>query len=228
MDATMLSWLLVAGLLTLFTAGTWFLWRAWRSRQQRDRFIRQYRFPPGLRMRLASRHPHREEHELGSVLAGLRQYFLACLDAPRYGIAKTVAMPSKAVDEAWHEFILMTRDYHAFCRKAFGRYLHHTPKQQQDEPLFHSVANTLHLVRRRQAQAAVASGAVPLVFSIDRQLGIRDGYLYDAKEIEVVEAHRRLLLLARRQGTNMDGEVDGIFDGIGDGSGCGSGCGSGN
>ena len=222
MDATTLPWLLpVAGLVAGVVAAIYFLWRARRNRQQRDRFIRQYRFPPGLRMRLASRHPHRQEHELGSVLAGLRQYFLACLDAPRHGIAKSVAMPSKAVDEAWHEFILMTRDYHAFCRKAFGKYLHHTPKQQLEEPLFHSVANTLHLVRRRQGQAAVASGAVPLVFSIDRQLGMGDGYLYDAKEIDVVEAHRRLLL-ARRRGVDVDGEVDDIFDGIGDGSGCGN------
>ena len=36
-------------------------------------------------------------------------------------------MPSKAVDEAWHEMILMTREYTEFCERAFGRYLHHTP-----------------------------------------------------------------------------------------------------
>lgn len=37
-------------------------------------------------------------------------------------------MPSRAVDEAWHGFILCTARYSAFCREAYGRYLHHHPE----------------------------------------------------------------------------------------------------
>ncbi len=35
--------------------------------------------------------------------------------------------PTKRIDEAWHRFILFTKDYHEFCNKSFGRYIHHGP-----------------------------------------------------------------------------------------------------
>lgn len=35
--------------------------------------------------------------------------------------------PSEVVDRAWHEFILCTRTYSAYCQKRFGRYIHHEP-----------------------------------------------------------------------------------------------------
>ena len=38
-----------------------------------------------------------------------------------------ISMPSQVADDLWHEFILYTRDYDAFCRRAFGGFLHHTP-----------------------------------------------------------------------------------------------------
>jgi hypothetical protein len=31
------------------------------------------------------------------------------------------------IDIMWHNFILFTREYHTFCNKYFGRYLHHAP-----------------------------------------------------------------------------------------------------
>lgn len=31
------------------------------------------------------------------------------------------------IDEYWHEFILSTKDYHAFCYSFFDRYIHHVP-----------------------------------------------------------------------------------------------------
>ena len=35
--------------------------------------------------------------------------------------------PSVRVDLAWHEFILCTRAYDAFCRRLFGKFIHHSP-----------------------------------------------------------------------------------------------------
>ena len=35
--------------------------------------------------------------------------------------------PSHRVDLAWHEFILCTRAYQAFCETHFGRFIHHSP-----------------------------------------------------------------------------------------------------
>lgn len=35
--------------------------------------------------------------------------------------------PSHIVDMAWHEFILFTKYYAAFCESNFGRFVHHHP-----------------------------------------------------------------------------------------------------
>jgi len=37
-------------------------------------------------------------------------------------------VPSFKIDLAWHEFILHTRDYTAFCDALVGSYIHHTPQ----------------------------------------------------------------------------------------------------
>lgn len=39
----------------------------------------------------------------------------------------SLAMTSQRVDAVWHQFILFTRQYHAFCDEFLGRYLHHAP-----------------------------------------------------------------------------------------------------
>jgi hypothetical protein len=36
-------------------------------------------------------------------------------------------MGSRLVDETWHQFMLFTRQYLAFCLRYFGQYLHHHP-----------------------------------------------------------------------------------------------------
>ncbi len=36
-------------------------------------------------------------------------------------------MYSLRIDEAWHQFILFTRQYMEFCHKYFGRYMPHSP-----------------------------------------------------------------------------------------------------
>src|SRR6185369_8178782 len=109
----------------------------------RAKFIQQYAFPAELRNRL-QRNTGLDLAQSGRVLEGLRQYFLACLSAHRSRIAKEVGMPSKAVDAAWHEFIVLTKEYAAFCEKAFGRYLHHTPGAMMATPTSAALANTLH------------------------------------------------------------------------------------
>ena len=43
-------------------------------------------------------------------------------------------MPSQIVDDAWHEFILFTREYEVFCEKAYGYFLHHTPAESMSNP----------------------------------------------------------------------------------------------
>lgn len=60
------------------------------------------------------------------IETGLRQWLRCCAAALRDG--QVIGMPSHAVDEAWHGFILCTARYTAFCDAAYGRYLHHHPE----------------------------------------------------------------------------------------------------
>lgn len=60
------------------------------------------------------------------IETGLRQW-LRCCGAALHD-KQVIGMPSHAVDEAWHGFILCTARYTAFCGQAYGEYLHHHPE----------------------------------------------------------------------------------------------------
>lgn len=34
----------------------------------------------------------------------------------------------RIIDEMWHTFILLTKDYAAFCQQYFGEFMHHEPE----------------------------------------------------------------------------------------------------
>lgn len=43
-------------------------------------------------------------------------------------------VPSPVIDDWWHNFILFTEDYLIFCKKHFGRFVHHHPRRREDRP----------------------------------------------------------------------------------------------
>jgi hypothetical protein len=204
--------------------------------RRRAEFIQHYAFPPELRNRLQANTGLTLEQS-GKVLEGLRQYFLACLAAQRKPIAKEVGMPSKAVDAAWHEFIVLTKEYAKFCEQAFGRYLHHTPKAMMDTPASAAVANTLHQLRNPALTPAgwAMVGSIPLLFAIDRELGFKDGHVYDEGAMFELEGLRQAQLAAASSGSGDSGSSstwgsssDTTPDaGIGSDSGGGGSCGGG-
>jgi hypothetical protein len=171
----------------------------------RAQFIQRYTFPAELRNRLQRNHDLSLESS-GRVLEGLRQYFLACLSAQRRSIAKEVGMPSKAVDAAWHEFILLTKEYARFCEQAFGRFLHHTPQAMMQTPTSAAVANTLHQLRGPTLTPAAWAmvGTVPLLFALDRELGFKDGHVYDEGTIHELEGVRQAQLAMASSGSGSD------------------------
>jgi hypothetical protein len=138
------------------------------TRKRRRAFIEGYEFPAALRAKLREKLDN--EHQVIGALEGLRAWYLACLDAR----GETLGMPSRAVDVAWHEMILMTRTYHAFCDRAFGHYLHHSPEALMTESLDAGLARTL--------------AAAPLLFAIDGELGVEDGYSWGARDIARLRA----------------------------------------
>lgn len=184
-----------------------------RSLERRQIFIEGYSFPLPLRDKIrAHLRPKLRDHQVSLVLEALRTWFLACL----YARGKLLGMPSHAVDVAWHEFILMTRHYHAFCNEALGRYLHHAPDSTlPDHALGDALRRTLEVLEEHELDAPDEEG-VPLLFALDAKLGIEGGYVWTAAQVEV---------LRQRSG----GAAGGGGCGGGDGreTGCGASCGGG-
>lgn len=147
-----------------------------RRRWQRHRFIDEYAFPTAVRESLQTQYPQLNDQQLASVLDGLREYFHLCLDHR----GKMLSMPSKAVDQAWHAFILQTQAYEGFCRQAFGRFLHHTPAEGMRDAagVREGIKRTwkASCLRRRINRDVPTS--LPLLFALDAELSIDDGFHY--------------------------------------------------
>jgi hypothetical protein len=62
----------------------------------------------------------------------MEQYGEAFVELKKYvGLAflfqEPLDMPSRTVDDVWHQFILFTREYHDFSKRFYGKYFHHSP-----------------------------------------------------------------------------------------------------
>jgi hypothetical protein len=145
---------------------------------QREAFIRRYSFPMGLHAKLIEAHPKLSNRDCQLVSRALRQYFLAHLKSNR----RFVSMPSQVVDSLWHEFILYTKDYQAFCDKAFGQFMHHSPavtlssNAQSNEGLRRCWWYCCKDDNINPKQPA----RLPLLFAIDQKLAIANGFRYVA------------------------------------------------
>lgn len=147
-------------------------------RLRREAFIREFELPRGLFEQLRKRNPALGLKECQLVSHALRQFFLAHLKSGR----KYVSMPSQVADDLWHEFILNTRSYEQFCRRAFGKFLHHTPavavagSAQSDAGLrrcWWFVCLEEHINPRKPTR-------LPLLFALDAKLDVPNGFRYVA------------------------------------------------
>lgn len=57
--------------------------------------------------------------------------------------------PTKPIDEAWHIFLLFTKDYSEFCFRFFGQMIHHHPFDESElkEDKTDNIGVTLQLAR---------------------------------------------------------------------------------
>lgn len=139
--------------------------------------IRDYPLPDErLAKALRKSYPHLSDEQIARVILGLREYFQLCRLAQR----KMVAMPSQAVDVAWHELILDTRGYQRLCHACFGRFLHHTPAQAMSAPDMaqEGIRRAWQLSCRREGIAPDRPQRLPLLFALDADLAIPDGFHY--------------------------------------------------
>jgi hypothetical protein len=216
------------------------LWFVRYRRTKRQDFIRDYSFPAQVTRRLFQAYPDLTNSQQQQVLAALKTYFMvvAMSGAARRGFL--LGMPSKAVDQAWHAFILETRAYAAFCQQAFGAMLHHTGFEDGSNRVFDALYNTWAWAAKLPGGHAASSLATRL-FTTDTNLAIANPFIADMDALknrfEARRAHREKTgagsggagcgaACAEFGGSDSggsDGGADGGSDGGGDGGGCGGG-----
>jgi hypothetical protein len=239
----MAAWIFAA----VIAAGAVYSWNRWRQ-LARAEFIRNYTFPHGLFAKLGEKRPQLDAKQMQLVARALRQFFLAYLRSGR----QYVSMPSQVTDDLWHEFILYTRHYDAFCKRAFGGFLHHTPavvlsRNRQNNSGLRRV--WWYSCKEENINPRKAT-RLPLLFALDSKLGIADGFVYspDCKRTRTATSEGSVdSSIVYCGGDFFDSSFDGSIEGFGSGdsslgdalsgsdvgsgcggdSGCGGGCGGG-
>ncbi len=175
------SWLMLTALMMMASAMV-YVW----TQHQRERWVREAPLPQFLKRKVRQIYPHLNGKDMDLVERGLRQFFMSCLRSNK----KFVAMPSRAVDAMWHEFILHTKGYKDWCSVALGRFLHHTPA----EALGAKAKNNDGLRRawywccKEEGIDPRAPTRLPLLFALDAKLQIPNGFHYVANCADI---HRK-------------------------------------
>lgn len=211
--------------------------RAWQTSLRRQ-FIRESTFPRFLGAKLREQYPQLGVRDVELVLHGLRQFFMAHLRSQR----QFVAMPSRVVDAAWHEFILHTRAYEAWCSVAFGQLMHHTPAEVlgRDPKRNDGLRRTWYWACKEESINPRTPTRLPLLFALDKKFAIAGGFSYvpDCSDIDRKSGSGAHCGTSFGDGGGDGGSAGdaGTFggsesssgDGSGGGDGCGGGCGGGD
>nr|WP_315480721.1 hypothetical protein [uncultured Rhodoferax sp.] len=149
--------------------------RAWELSLRRQ-FVREAPLPRFLGAKLMAQYPQLSVRDTELVLHGLRQFFIAYLRSKR----QFVAMPSKVVDAAWHEFILHTRGYEQWCHAAFGSLLHHSPAEVlgRDPKRNSGLRRAWFWACKEESIDPGAPTRLPLLFALDKKFAIAGGFTY--------------------------------------------------
>ena len=89
---------------------------------QASRHVLEYQAPFVVEKLLNNKTVANEAEALSLFREVVRYLWLAEMDQ-----SCSWPMFSLRVDEAWHQFVLFTREYSEFCQRHFGRFLHHAP-----------------------------------------------------------------------------------------------------
>ena len=155
-----------------------------KKSKERKVLIDNYKFPQRITSQLAKKYPQLSANDIAQSLEQLKEYFHLCRMAMAEGFfsgkRSMVAMPSKIVDEAWHEFILFTKEYENFCKKVFGEFLHHSPAKsmQRESEVETSLQNVWRLACARQGINPLKPNRIPLLFRLDEICNVREGNRY--------------------------------------------------
>lgn len=161
--------LVVGSVLAIVAASLWARW-------QRDRLVREQPLPHFLKRKLREAYPHLSQKDADLVERGLRQFFMACNRAK----GRFVAMPSRVVDSMWHEFILHTQAYRAWCLLVLGRFLDHTPAEALGSQATHNdgLRRAWFWCCKDESINPRTPTRLPLLFALDSKLAIANGFQY--------------------------------------------------
>lgn len=197
----------------------------WAARKG-ERIIHEYDFPSHVARRVKRRHPQLGDAGWALVEQGLREWFICCAWRGR----TFLGMPSRAVDDAWHEFLLDSITYTTFCTATFGSYLHHTPDEAMSGGMAEALGNTVRAWDRSKAGATEES----VLWDLDERLQIRDPLgvtglqLSAARSVAAGVASPSAMFGGGSLGDSNDGANGSGCGTGGDGGGCGGGgCGGG-
>lgn len=211
------------------------------SRNLRIKFINEYQFPSIVLKKFSQEYNRLNEKEINMVINALKQFFMIyCIAVVEHKVPKKgFIMPSKMVDELWHNFMLDSRHYEKFCTLAFGRTLHHKPgentKGNKNLKKLTNYSDELkntykHLKDLNQYQSVAVLAGIPLLFAIDKHFNVEDGFYYDQTVLNNIN-----LLLHKPSESSDSSGCAGIFDtdtssgsdsgGSDSNSSCGGGCG---
>nr|WP_315495321.1 hypothetical protein [uncultured Rhodoferax sp.] len=210
--------------------------RAWELSLRRQ-FVREAPLPRFLGAKLMAQYPQLSVRDTELVLHGLRQFFMAHLRSNR----QFVAMPSKVVDAAWHEFILHTRGYEQWCHAAFGSLLHHSPAEVlgRDPKRNSGLRRAWFWACKEESIDPSSPTRLPLLFALDKKFAIAGGFTYvpNCRDINNKAGPDAYCGTSFGDGGGGgcggggDGSADGSFSfssdsgGSDGGSSCGGGCG---
>jgi len=129
-----------------------------------------YEFPFSVRQRVRLKHPDLQAEHTALVETALRRWFRLLARRP----SVRLSMPSVLVDDMWHEFLLHTRDYAAFCDAAFGQFLHHEPESTMtpDQAAANRSDRLLLTLRLARQDENCGPGVLPLLFRVDQEVGL--------------------------------------------------------
>ena len=122
------------------------------------------------------------------VEKGLRQWLRCCAAALRD--RQLIGMPSHAVDEAWHGFILCTARYSAFCEDAYGQFLHHHPEGGAPDNT-RAATDPMHEQLRRTVIAwsmVAGPGERCVLWDLDKHVGVENPWGVDPAVVADIEA----------------------------------------
>ncbi len=125
------------------------------------------------------------EQEAAEYLQEVKKFLVLCESDPARGFQ----VRSRMIDEVWHQFVLFTFEYTKFCRRFFGRYLHHVPSNAPKREDAREAPHT-------EFVAAYESvfGALPAIWDDRARVGLRTRVLRRSRES----------LETRRQGEKVE------------------------